>query len=111
MPWPLWFARFGLFSENQFEKAIQVWQKLAPQLEPDSEDAKTLNESIGAAYARLGKRRPTAKTLQPGWLSWPPRTSILPYSAQRCAVESAGLSSLLGSKACLSASICAFSSG
>jgi len=51
----LWLLGSALFSENQFEKAIQVWQKLAPQLEPDSEDAKTLNESIDAAYARLGK--------------------------------------------------------
>ena len=52
----LWLLGSALFSENQFEKAIQVWQKLAPQLEPDSEDAKTLNESIDAAYARLGKK-------------------------------------------------------
>ena len=49
-------AGLGPVQRNQFEKAIQVWQKLAPQLEPDSEDAKTLNESIDAAYARLGKK-------------------------------------------------------
>lgn len=50
----LWLLGSALFSQDQFEKAIQVWQKLAPQLEPDSEDAKMLNNAMDAAYARMG---------------------------------------------------------
>lgn len=52
----LWLYGSALFSEDQFDKAIQVWQKLVPLLEPGSEDAKTLQDSIDAAHARLTKK-------------------------------------------------------
>lgn len=61
----LWLFGSALFSQNQFEKAIQVWQKLAPQLEPDSEDAKTLNDAMDAAYARMGDQAPRAGVQKP----------------------------------------------
>lgn len=52
----LWLLGSAQFSEDAFEKAIATWQKLSPQLDPDSEDAKMLQDSIDEAYTRLGKR-------------------------------------------------------
>ena len=61
----LWLLGSALFSQDQFEKAIQVWQKLAPQLEPDSEDAKMLNDAMDAAHARMGGPAPRTGAQQP----------------------------------------------
>lgn len=56
----LWLLGSAQFSENAFEKAIATWQKLLPQLEPESEDAKMLQDSIDEAFTRLGKTPPPA---------------------------------------------------
>jgi cytochrome c-type biogenesis protein CcmH len=54
----LWLAGTAAFRGNQFESAIQIWERLIQQVEPDSEDGRMLQESIDAAYAAAGKSAP-----------------------------------------------------
>lgn len=54
----LWLAGTAAFRGNQFDSAIRIWERLTQQVEPDSEDARMLQESIAAAYAALGKTAP-----------------------------------------------------
>jgi cytochrome c-type biogenesis protein CcmH len=54
----LWLAGTAAYRGNQFESAIRIWERLTQQVEPDSEDARMLQDSIGAAYAALGKSAP-----------------------------------------------------
>lgn len=54
----LWLAGTAAFRGNQFEAAIRIWERLTRQVEPDSDDARMLQDSIGAAYAALGKSAP-----------------------------------------------------
>lgn len=62
----LWLAGTAAFRGNQFESAIRIWERLTQQVEPDSEDARMLQDSIGAAYAALGKSAPKGvKTAAP----------------------------------------------
>jgi cytochrome c-type biogenesis protein CcmH len=57
-PMALWLAGTAAFRANQFDAAIRIWEKLSAEVEPDSEDARTLQESIEAAYAAVGKTAP-----------------------------------------------------
>lgn len=56
----LWLAGTAAFRGNQFESAIRIWERLVQQVEPDSEDARMLQESIDAAYTAVGKTAPKA---------------------------------------------------
>jgi cytochrome c-type biogenesis protein CcmH len=62
----LWLAGTAAFRGNQFESAIQIWERLIQQVEPDSEDGRLLQESIDAAYAAVGKSAPKAAPKAPG---------------------------------------------
>jgi cytochrome c-type biogenesis protein CcmH len=55
-----WLAGAAAFRSNQFDAAIRIWERLTPQVEPDSEDARMLQESLAAAYTALGKTAPPA---------------------------------------------------
>jgi len=55
----LWLAGTAAFRGNQFDAAIRIWERLMPQVEPDSDDARMLQEAIAAAYAASGKTAPT----------------------------------------------------
>jgi cytochrome c-type biogenesis protein CcmH len=55
-----WLAGAAAFRSNQFDAAIRIWERLTPQVEPDSDDARMLQESLAAAYAALGKTAPQA---------------------------------------------------
>nr|WP_295775178.1 c-type cytochrome biogenesis protein CcmI [Rhodoferax sp.] len=55
-----WLAGAAAFRSNQFDAAIRIWERLTPQVEPDSDDARMLQESLAAAYAAAGKTAPTA---------------------------------------------------
>jgi len=57
-PMALWLAGTAAFRGQQYDAAIRTWERLMQQLAPDSEDANMLQESIGAAYAALGKSAP-----------------------------------------------------
>jgi cytochrome c-type biogenesis protein CcmH len=61
-PMALWLAGTAAFRAQQYDAAIRIWERLMQQLEPDSEDATMLQESIGAAYAALGKSAPKASS-------------------------------------------------
>jgi cytochrome c-type biogenesis protein CcmH len=54
----LWLAGTAAFRADDFNKAIKLWEKIATQLAPDSDDARTIRGSINEAYARLGKTPP-----------------------------------------------------
>jgi len=54
----LWLAGTAAFRAGQFESAVRIWERLMQQIEPDSEDGRMLQDSIGAAYAALGKTAP-----------------------------------------------------
>ncbi len=54
-----WLAGAAAFRSNQFDAAIRIWERLTPQVEPDSDDARMLQESLAAAYAAAGKTAPT----------------------------------------------------
>lgn len=51
----LWLAGTAAFRKNEFELAIRTWERLVPQVEPDSDDSRMLQQGIDAAYAALGK--------------------------------------------------------
>ena len=53
-----WLAGAAAFRSNQFDAAIRIWERLSPQVEPDSDDARMLQESLTAAYAAVGKTAP-----------------------------------------------------
>lgn len=59
-PMALWLAGTASYRSNQFEAAIRIWERLMQQLEPDSDDARMLQDAIGSAYAALGKNAPKA---------------------------------------------------
>ncbi|MBI2749711.1 MAG: c-type cytochrome biogenesis protein CcmI [Burkholderiales bacterium] len=59
-PMALWLAGTASYRSNQFETAIRIWERLVQQLEPDSDDARMLQDAIGSAYAALGKNAPKA---------------------------------------------------
>lgn len=66
-----WLAGAAAFKSNQFDAAIRIWERLSPQVEPDSDDARMLQESLTAAYAAVGKANPqgpitSAATSSPG---------------------------------------------
>jgi len=54
----LWLAGTAAFRAGQFESAVRIWERLTQQIEPDSEDGRMLQDSIGAAYAAMGKTAP-----------------------------------------------------
>ncbi len=54
----LWLAGTAAFRGGQFDSAIRIWERLTPQVEPDSDDSRMLQESINAAYSALGKTAP-----------------------------------------------------
>jgi cytochrome c-type biogenesis protein CcmH len=53
-----WLAGTVAFRGKQFESSVRIWERLIPQVEPDSEDGRMLQESIAAAYAAMGKTPP-----------------------------------------------------
>ena len=53
-----WLAGAAAFKSNQFDAAIRIWERLSPQVEPDSDDSRMLQESLTAAYAVVGKPNP-----------------------------------------------------
>jgi cytochrome c-type biogenesis protein CcmH len=61
----LWLAGTAAFRGNQFESAIRIWERLIQQVEPDSEDARMLKESIDSAYTAIGKTAPKAALKAP----------------------------------------------
>lgn len=61
----LWLAGTAAFRGNQFESAIRIWERLISQVEPGSEDAQMLQQSIDAAYAAIGKTAPPAAARAP----------------------------------------------
>lgn len=60
----LWLAGTAAFRKNQFDVALRVWERLQPQVEPDSEDARMLQQAIDSAYAALGKSAPSGAVAQ-----------------------------------------------
>jgi cytochrome c-type biogenesis protein CcmH len=58
-----WLAGAAAFRSKQFDAAIRIWERLSPQVEPDSEDARMLQDSLAAAYAALGKTAPVASAV------------------------------------------------
>ncbi len=54
----LWLAGTAAFRGNQFNDAIRIWERLVPEVEPDSDDARMLQQSIEAAYTAMGKTAP-----------------------------------------------------
>ena len=61
----LWLAGTAEFRGNQFESAIRIWERLISRVEPNSEDAQMLQQSIDTAYEALGKTAPQAKVRAP----------------------------------------------
>ncbi len=61
----LWLAGTAAFRANQFEAALRIWERLVPQVEPDSDDARMLHKAIDAAYAASGKTAPAAVAAPP----------------------------------------------
>jgi cytochrome c-type biogenesis protein CcmH len=61
----LWLAGTAEFRGNQFESAIRIWERLITKVEPGSEDAQMLQQSIDAAYAATGKTAPPAAARAP----------------------------------------------
>jgi cytochrome c-type biogenesis protein CcmH len=59
----MWLAGTASFRGGKFESAIRIWERLIQQLDPQSEDARMLQDSIGAAYAALGKAVPKAAAI------------------------------------------------
>ena len=60
----LWLAGTAAFRMNQFDVAIRTWERLVSQVEPDSDDARMLQQGIDAAYAALGKTTPQGAPTQ-----------------------------------------------
>jgi cytochrome c-type biogenesis protein CcmH len=54
----LWLSGTAAFRANQFDVAIRIWERLVPQVEPNSDDARMLQQGITAAYAAAGKADP-----------------------------------------------------
>ncbi|MGI9133580.1 MAG: c-type cytochrome biogenesis protein CcmI [Rhodoferax sp.] len=61
----LWLLGTAAFQRNEFAKAIQIWERLAQQLTPGSEDDQMLQNTISQTYAKLGKTPPTARAAAP----------------------------------------------
>ncbi len=61
----LWLAGTAAFRANQYEAALRIWERLVPQVEPDSDDARMLQKAIDAAYAASGKTAPAAAAQTP----------------------------------------------
>ena len=61
----LWLAGTAAYRKNQFDVALRIWERLAPQVEPDSEDARMLQQAIDAAYSALGKSASQGAAVQP----------------------------------------------
>lgn len=59
----MWLAGTASFRGGKFESAIRIWESLVQQIDPQSEDARMLQDSIGAAYAALGKGAPKAAAI------------------------------------------------
>lgn len=56
----LWLSGTAAFRANQFDVALRIWERLVPQVEPGSDDARMLQQAIEAAYAATGKAAPKA---------------------------------------------------
>ena len=56
----LWLSGTAAFRANQPDAAIRIWERLVPQVEPNSDDARMLQQGITAAYAAAGKAAPNA---------------------------------------------------
>ena len=65
----LWLAGTAAFRGNQFNDAIRIWERLVPVVEPDSEDARMLQQSIEAAYAAMGKTPPAMAKAAPSGMA------------------------------------------
>ena len=63
----LWLSGTAAFEAGQFKQAVADWERLLAQLPPDSEEARSVQGSIGEARAKGGIARPsgTARPDQP----------------------------------------------
>jgi len=93
----LWLAGTAAFRGNQFDAAIRIWERLTQQVEPDSEDARMLQESISAAYAAQGKTAPKVAA------KVPPKVSATGGEAAAKPASGASVSGLVDLDAALKA--------
>src|SRR3569832_764086 len=54
-PMALWLAGTAALNEKRYDDAVKFWQRLQPQLPPDSQDAQTIAAAIEEARALGGK--------------------------------------------------------
>jgi cytochrome c-type biogenesis protein CcmH len=54
-PMALWLAGTAAFSGRDFEKAVSLWERLVPLLEPGSQDARNVQASLSEARGLAGK--------------------------------------------------------
>lgn len=57
----LWLSGTAAFEAGQFSRAIADWERLLAQLPPDSDEARSVQGSIGEARTLGGKSAPAAK--------------------------------------------------
>jgi cytochrome c-type biogenesis protein CcmH len=57
----LWLSGTAAFEAGQFSRAIADWERLLAQLPPDSDEARSVQGSIGEARTLGGKPAPAAK--------------------------------------------------
>jgi cytochrome c-type biogenesis protein CcmH len=76
----LWLAGTAAFRANQFEAALRIWERLVPQVEPNSDDARMLQKSIEAAYAAAGKPVPPGTVNPPATATATPNATPTPAS-------------------------------
>ena len=62
----LWLAGTAAYNNNEYDKTIRLWEKLATQLPADSEDARTIQASIAEVRAKSGRPGATVAAAAPG---------------------------------------------
>jgi cytochrome c-type biogenesis protein CcmH len=53
-PMALWLSGTASYTSRNYKAAVQTWEKLAQQLPPDSEEARSIGESIAEARSKGG---------------------------------------------------------
>lgn len=95
----LWLAGTAAFRGDQFDAAIRIWERLIAKVEPGSEDAQMLQQSIDAAYAASGKAAPKPKGAAPVQ----PAANTAGTGSQAVASAGASVSGQVGLDAALTA--------
>ena len=57
-PMAQWLAGTSALRAGAYDRAIRIWENLASQLEPESDDARTLQGALNEAYAKVGRTPP-----------------------------------------------------